>query len=333
MDSKVLAYNYTRSFGVEIEVNSLDRRDFINYPLKKGHLPLGVDYIGDIIAKNFNVPVVVNLWHYTNNNAFWVIKPDSSCGIELCSPVSKGKYGLDQICQVINLISSDSNISIDKRCSLHVHVNVKDCETIDIAAILAWWIKCEAVFIDSIPQDRKRSRYCQYIAASDIFDTNFRDYSRLVKYLGSHKYFTANSFHLLNDERKTVEFRILGNEGCNDSDITRNWIKLLIHFVEMAKKISLPKPWKNNDDYTRGLLILDPKDVFRFLGFLDYELSDEMIGIRNWFLRRLKKNIVTDLQGFWSPASRVRAIQEVDELICELKMDMSITPTLKGRGL
>ena len=322
MDSKVLTYDYTRRFGVEIEVNSLDRRDFIENPLKKGSLPIGIDYIGGIIAKKLCTSVALNPWHYTNNNNYWVIKPDRSCGLEICSPVSKGKHGIDQICNVIETISSDKKISIDKRCSLHVHVNISDCQAWEVAAILSWWIKCETVFLDSIPQVRKRSRYCQYIGASSLFSTDFKDFSHIPRLLGHHKYFTINSFHLMNGDRKTIEFRILGNEGCQNAEITKNWIKLLIHFVERAKKMSLPRPWKNNGDYMCGLCWLDPKDVFRFLGFLDCELSEDIIELRNWFLKRLKKNIVTTLPGLWSPASRARAIQEVDELISTFSVNI-----------
>ena len=110
-----------------------------------------------------------------------------------------------------------------------------------------------------------------------------------------------------------MEFRILGNEGCKDSTTAKYWIKLLIHFVEMAKRKALPNrygsgPW-------HGLLWLDPKDVFKFLGFMDYELDQEMTEIRDWFLRRLKRNAATNLTGFWSRAARAKAIEEVDELV------------------
>ena len=321
MDSaKVLTYDYKRRFGVEIEVNSLDRRDFIADPLRKGKLPEGINYIGEIITKNLHTPVILHPWHYTNNNNNWIVKPDRSCGLEICSPVSKGKYGLSQICRVVEVINADPMVSIDDRCSFHVHVNVSDCDPADIAAILAWWVKCEAVFIDSLPEARKRTRYCQCIGASDLFYHDFREFSYMRGALGQHKYFTVNTFHLNKGERQTIEFRILGHDGCKDANIAKNWIRLLIHFVEIAKRKSLPKPYRNDGNPFRGLCWLDPKDVLRFLDFLDYDLSEDMVEIRNWFVKRLQKNITTNLLGLWSPVSRAKATQEINELASMLNI-------------
>jgi hypothetical protein len=314
-DIKVLKYDYKRRFGVEIETNSLDGRDFINFPLDKHELPEGIDYIGELISKKLKTSVSLHNWHYTNNNNNWVLKPDRSCGLEICSPVSKGKYGMDQICQVIDVINEDPMINIDGRCSFHVHVNLNDCKKTDINAILAWWIKCEAVFIDSLPVSRKNTRYCQCIGASDLFYDDFKDYEYLNLELGEHKYYTVNTYHMNKKRRNSIEFRILGNEGCLDSLIAKNWIRLLIHFVERAKERGLPRLWSNKGTSWRGLLWIDPIDVFEFLGFIGCELSEDMIEIRDWFLKRLKKNITTNLVGFWSRAARAKAIEEVDELI------------------
>ena len=320
--SKVLKYDYKRRFGVEIETNSLSGRDFIGFPLEKNELPDGINYIGEKIAKNLKIPVTIHPWHPTHNNNSWVLKPDRSCGIEICSPVSKGRFGLEQICEVVDIISKDSKIIVDDRCSFHVHVNLDDCNEVSVAAILAWWVKCEAVFIDSLPVARKKSRYCQCIGASDIFYHDFKDYIEINGELGEQKYFTINSFHMNRKKRNSIEFRPLGNEGCKNSEITKNWIRLLVHFVEMAKKQSIPRAWLNVNDPWRGLLWLDPKDVFKFLGFLDCELDENLTEVRNWFLKRLKTNIKTDLLGFWSPEARFKAIEEVEELISHFRLDI-----------
>jgi len=323
---RVLKYDYKRRFGVEIEVNSLSGRDFIDYPLDKNELPDGIEYIGEKIVKNLKIPVILHQWHPTHNNNNWVLKPDSSCGIEVCSPVDKGAYGLNQICNVVDLISSDKKITIDDRCSFHLHVNLDDCSETEITAILAWWVKCEAAFLDSLPASRKRSRYCQCIGISDVFYHDFIDYFAINGALGKQKYYTINSFHMNKKKRKSIEFRPLGNEGCKSVEIAKNWIRLLIHFVEMAKNKSLPRPWVDGvsgiNDPFRGLLWLDPKDVFRFLGFLDCELCKELTEVRNWFLKRLKNNIKTDLLGMWSIQGRAKAIEEVDELISHFKLDI-----------
>ena len=320
--SKVLTYDYKRRFGVEIETNSLSRRDFIAVPLDKDELPDGINYIGEIISKKLKCPVYIYPWHHTNNNNDWVLKPDRSCGLEICSPVDKGNYGINQIGKVVDLINNDPLISVDRRCSFHVHVNLDDCNDADIAAILAWWVKCEAVFIDSLPQSRKSTKYCQCIGISDIFYREFKDYAYMNSELGQHKYYTINTYHMNRNRRRSIEFRIMGYEGCQDSEVAKNWIRLLIHFVEMAKQRSLPKSWLNVGDPWRGLLWLDPKDVFKFLGFINYDLAPDMIIIRDWFLRRLKANIETDLVGIWSRNARIKAIEEVNELISVFGLDI-----------
>ena len=320
--SKLLTFDYKRRFGVEIEANALDGRDFISYPLMdKTELPVGIDYIGELISKKLKIQVDVHPWHYTNYNNNWVLKPDRSCGIEICSPVSKGKYGLSEVCSVVDIVSRDSKIPIDDRCSFHVHVNLDDCDDTDIAAILAWWIKCEAVFLDSVPTARKNTRYCQCIGASDIFYDEFKEYGYVSEELGQHKYFTINTYHMNKNRRKSVEFRILGNEGCRSANNAKNWIRLLIHFVEMAKRRSVPRTRGRVDPWF-GLLWLDPKDVFEFLGFIGCDLAEDMLEIRNWFLKRLKDNVQTDLSGFWSKQARAKSIEEINELIYILGVDI-----------
>ena len=45
-------FNQKRKFGIEIEFNSFDGRDFRKNPLDKGEMPLGIDYIADLVNKN-----------------------------------------------------------------------------------------------------------------------------------------------------------------------------------------------------------------------------------------------------------------------------------------
>src|SRR5688572_42655 len=191
-EMKTLKFNYDRRFGVEIELNSLDRRDFKARPLRQGELPEGTNYIATLLMENLRSPVRINKWNYTHNNfAEWVVKPDSSCGIEVCSPAFKGWTGLKQVVKTIDILEADPKILVDDRCSFHVHVNVMDClsrikrtgmgfnssgyewsKSYDLAAILAWWTKCEPVFLDSVPADRKRSRYCMAIGSTDLLHAN-----------------------------------------------------------------------------------------------------------------------------------------------------------------
>ena len=57
-------------------------------------------------------------WGYeeTNNNSSWVLKPDASCGMEICSPICKGNHGLKRLCRLVDAINDDSKIESDARC-------------------------------------------------------------------------------------------------------------------------------------------------------------------------------------------------------------------------
>lgn len=337
MDSGTIAFKYARRFGMELELNSLDKRDFNAHPLDHGanEQPKGIDYIAEIIQAGINKPVEIHGWHITNNNSCWVIKPDRSCGMELCSPVLKGWPGIKEICQVADILKADKKISIDNRCSLHLHVDVSDCNVNQVANILGWWVKCESVFLDSVPVRRKRNQYCQCIGMMDLFEHDSDwDPQQIIKKLGANKYYTVNCYHYLKQSsggkgRPTLEFRIIENAGCVDSYLIKNWIRLIVHFVEMAKIASMPNKYNPNDPWT-GFCWLDPEDVMRFLGFSgDYGLSKGMEQTRNWFLGRLNNNISKDdtLPGVWSEMARKISRQQISNIVDKIGLtdkDLSI---------
>lgn len=327
-DAKTLNLNYNRLFGVEIELNSLDGRDFEKFPLANGELPLGIDYLGHLLVKNLKSPVKIKTWHHTHNNLnYWICKPDRSCGIELCSPICNGN-DINKVEKVISLLGSDPKVMIDKRCSFHVHINVEDCLckntlfghldwSLDkselLAAILAWWVKCEPVFLDSVGESRKRSRHAMCIGCTDMFTSSEKvSVFKVNTKLSRCKYFTCNCFHLGKGRRPTVEFRIIGNKGCTNPRLAKNWIRLLVHFVDMAKLRGLPENY----------LWLDPKAVFSFLGFTgEFKLCRELEEARNWFLASIISNIEANLPGVWSQPARAFAKMQAEELFSELRLD------------
>lgn len=330
MDStKFLAFNYDRRFGVEIELNARDRRDFQVNPLnyKDGELPDGIEEISTHILDSTGNSVFIKPYHHTNNNREWIIKPDRSCGMELCSPITKGWPGLKNICQVAECLNKLDFLSVDTRCSLHVHIEVADCTMEQIAKILAYWVKCESVFLDSVPDYRKRNQYCQCIGMTDLFEHNTPwSEDTIIRSLGSNKYYTINCYHLYKkthgNDRKSVEFRIIENEGCTDPYLIKNWIRLLVHFVEQAKHAPIPQKYNPNNPWS-GFCWLDPQDVMEFLGFLDTpQLSKGMQQTRNWFLARLYNNISREgrnnLPGLWSEVARKIAREQMFEIMKKL---------------
>ena len=302
-----------RRFGVEIELNTLDGVIKKSNP-DTGEIPFGADYIACVVRKASKGKVEVAPWDYIHNNNNWVIKHDMSCGLEINTPVFKGWYGLKQLISVIDAMSKDGKIKSDKLCSLHVHVGISDLDVRELASVIAYWIKCEHIFFDSVPSHRKNSRYCHLVGMTDWFDTDFdMDPMEIITRVSNTKYGSINAFHFMRgggfsiphpESRQTVEFRIAENTACLDPYFTKNWIRLLLHFVEVTKNIKLPRSYKSGDSST-GLAWLDFPDVYKLLKF-DQPLSPGLQQTRQWFMDRIDNNgYNTGLSGIWSNSGRV----------------------------
>jgi hypothetical protein len=326
MDLPEIRFVYNRRFGAEFEINAFDGRDFKKNPLDAhaGEMPKGSDHVAKLVRDNVEGEnVEITKWGYNHGNNYWVIKPDSSCGIEICAPVYKGWTGIKKVCRVIQALKNDKQIKIDNRCSFHVHLDMSDCDMDNIGKVVAYWIKCESVFLDSVPPKRKRNKYCQQIGISDLFSHDYNIVARdLIMRLGKNKYYTINTYHLAAGRRQTIEFRIIEGEGCTDPYLVKNWVRLLIHFVERALGSPWPRQYSAGDPWS-GLCWLDPIDVMKFLGFDgSYVLSQGMEQTRNWFLARLKTNAPqTGLSGIWSDKARKISIAQIDDLVAKVGID------------
>ena len=338
VENFLLKCDSKRNFGVEIELNSKDRRDFKKNPLKRGEHPLGMmdfskkcsnflkSYSLESDKSNLDPNVQATAWHHTHDNDNWRIKPDSSCGMELCSRVLSGWEGIEEVCKVIEFIKRSSSVKVDSRCSFHCHIDVSDLSDAQIANILKYWIKCESVFIDSVPASRKVNRYCQAIGLTDLFEHDC-DYSDIdiINSLGTMKYYSLNTYHKCRGNRNTIEFRIIESDGCINPFLVKNWIKLLLHFVGVSKWAASPRKYHPDDPWS-SFLWLDPDEVLYFLGFAheDYDLSDGMKQVRNWFLARLKNNIFdSDSLGLWSKMSRSQSKEKLDKVIKSMGLSES----------
>jgi hypothetical protein len=272
-------------FGVEIEVNSFDLK---SRPDSK-KLPEGSYDIAFLVNDLLKERVFVSKWCNNHDNNYWAIKPDSSCGMELCSPVLKGYAGIDKVSQVVAALKKDGRISSDSRCSFHVHFDVSSLSEIQLLSIISWWIKLEGFFMDTVPASRKNNQYCRLIAQSNIVNNvyDFYDLNYFLEKLGSNKYYSLNTFHYYNKRRKTIEFRIMDSFCCLDPQTAKGWISTLHHFIERAISTGLP-PNYEQDNPLSGFCWLDPIDSFAFLDFhLNQHLTDRLLFVRNWLVKRL----------------------------------------------
>ena len=293
--------NNKRRFGVELELNAFDGR---NRPLgyEFGKLPEGIYYIASLVQKVVKDKVFVQKWGNNHNNDSWILKPDSSCGIEICTPVLKGIQGTKQVCSVVDVFSKDKNIKADNRCSFHVHVDVHDLSQEQIASVITWWIKCEYVFLNMVPINRKKNKYCQIVSLSNVvggIEYPMMGSNTLINSIGNHKYYSLNTYHLLNNKRQTIEFRIMDSSSCLNYFDAKNYILFLLHFVNITSKLPKPRNYEKNNQMT-GYAWLDFKSVMNLLNFYDEEnISFGLKEVKNWLFMRMKQNIFYDIDGIF----------------------------------
>lgn len=299
-------------FGAEIEINSFDLK---NRPEAHQSVPLGSYEVAFLVNEVTKGRVSVSKWCNNHNNNHWVVKPDSSCGMEVCSPVLKGWFGAEAISHVVDRMSKDKRIRSDSRCSFHVHFDVSSLSSQELLAVICWWIKLENFFMDAVPSKRKANPYCRMIAQSNVindvsqsFDLNF-----LVERLGVSKYYTLNTFHYYNKRRKTIEFRIMDNSCCLSQNDSLNWVALLHHFINRSLDYGAPPQFVEGNPFS-GYSWLDPIDAFVFLGFMD-ELPRRIRCIRSWLVDRLVKHGKDYLEfGIFSQDFRLRSYKEICKL-------------------
>jgi hypothetical protein len=307
---------------VELEILAFDKK---KRP-ENNQLPKGIDYVVLLVKNNAEENVEAKPYEHTKETNNWVVKPDSSCGLEICTPPMKGWRGIRKVCQVVNAFHYDPKIEVDRSCSVHVHVEVADLTEQQVANVIAYWVKCEPIFMDLVPSIRKRNRYCQLMGMTNLFEHNVSYTPKnLIDKVGEIKYFSMNSRAYRNGERKTIEIRIIEGEGCKDPYLIKNWLRLILHFVEMTSKMPTPRPYTPGDPFS-SLLWLDTKDVLSVLGFMpdQYELSKGLMQTRSWMLARLMKFMTPDV----NKGPRWKAYEELKEVLHRLKQDgIEIDPT------
>lgn len=331
MESVIDSYS-SRNFGIEIETNT---HDGIVVSLGEDDIPFGAEEVAFSLRNALKENVVLDGWGHSVNNESWIVKPDSSCGIEVCSPVLSGWHGINSVVRASQALR-DSKFQADKRCSMHIHVDVSDLSYEDLASLFSWYLKCELVFMDSVPANRKQSKYCHMLGMSHYLQTSTdlasMGRSSLISLISNYKYHATNAFRIMRggdysgERKKTMEFRIVGNEGCLDPMHIKCWVRFVLHFVDTAISKLAPKKPKAGCPET-GIMWLDPKDVYKFLRF-NSSLSLGLQQVKEWFSWQLMENCCSGKHflnhGIFSKEGRSRAIEEYKEMFADLKREHTV---------
>ncbi len=297
-----------RRFGVELEYNTLSGV----IKTGKSDPPDGAGFVADLINKAVKEHVKISGHAATNNNAHWVVKSDSSCGIEVCTPIFKGWSGLESLLLGQLAIVKSGKIKADTRCSFHVHVNISDLTQEQMAVILAHYIKFEAIFMDSVPTRRKINRYCSPLFYEMDINSSL---DNIIYKLKDNKYYSVNCYQYFKSKKPTIEFRIGENDLCLEPYSAKCWVRLLLHFIEIAKDKHYSPKW--NGSKWSGLALLDLEDFVEFMGF-NQNISPGLNQVKNWFLKRISKNIKNDNYGFFNINHRTNTVNYLARMCPEI---------------
>jgi len=164
----------------------------------------------------------------------WHLKTDSSCGLELASPVLTWEdwTAVEEILGVLNHRGAEVN----NACGMHVHHEVSDFTEVHLRRLLMLWAAYEKGLAGFVDPSRVNNRFCQSLSSqSTEFNrlvTQLIPLSRMrmfVQALG--KYRTLNCMNWWRNG--TVEVRLY--QGTLDPKATGFWVALTQQFVELAK--------------------------------------------------------------------------------------------------
>lgn len=205
------------------------------------------------------------------DNEDWVIKPDDTCGFEICSPTMPGAPGsMDIIAMVINLLNFDGlseewNTPITKRCSYHLHIEINDLSPIEIFRFLQTCYRIEKGIKELLPPSRRRSEYAKPLR------NIFQEYPENISVLGvlvQDRNIAVNISNYLT--RGTVEIRYAA--GTTNSNKINFWILLWSCILERSLRNDPPE-----EDLTKL------KDVLDWLRWTD-DGSDSLLSTGRGFL-------------------------------------------------
>jgi hypothetical protein len=135
-----------RTFGVEIEFNS----------------SVSQTTVANILNNKFRSIEFKGEGYNHATVPYWKIITDSSVsdrlgyGLEIVSPILKGKKGLKEVQRILDVMDNNENFEVDITCGIHVHVDVNNQSAQEIANCVKLYAK-QSEYIDAILQPSRRA--------------------------------------------------------------------------------------------------------------------------------------------------------------------------------
>lgn len=130
---------------------------------------------------------------------------------------------------------------VSERCSIHVHVDVRDLERKELYMFMMYYLSLERLLFVYSGKGRYENNYCTPIHLSSDFESrlsrlNSGSSDNFVMALDSSKYAAANTTSVR--ERGSVEIRT--HEGTYDIDRILEWIYILLSIKKASRNNNIP---------------------------------------------------------------------------------------------
>lgn len=284
-----------RHFGVELEIGN----------------EIGIHHIRRIIEQNSSIPVKTCAYRATINNSYWDVKHDGSCGKKTDKfGINEGGYevnsfkaytakDLHHICMIAKKLKK-SGLQVNNNCGVHIHIDASDFSETQMGVFIYNWLLIEETVLQSVPDCRRRSKYCCKNIASrikleedaflspEIIWEHYRpkttklhdnmDRRLAVNLVNYYRHLKLKYYH-----RPTIEFRF--PEGTLISGNVKNWVKLLLHFVNRMSNIKTEMLAVKSVGLEETLEIMGLGGIDNNFSILSPSLHETKV----WFLKRIMR--------------------------------------------
>lgn len=146
------------------------------------------------------------------------------CGYEYVSPLLSGDNGLDQIRGLYDAIRP----LVDRRCGLHVHVDVRDFNDDEKLELVKRLRADKHLFADKVDPSRLINSFCDGDLPVVRNGESFYDYTERLE---GDRYVWVNLLSVY--KHGSIEFRL--HEATKDAEKVCDWVEFLTTYVENVK--------------------------------------------------------------------------------------------------
>lgn len=206
--------------------------------------------------------------------------------------------------------STKSPINISDRCSVHVHLDIRDLDMLQIRNLVMWYIFVERAMFSLVDKSRAKNNYCRPVTDSDFIDSFSQIYSYVNHYKGDIRHESSvygrffdfssgicekySAFNMKTSRTiGTVEFR--HHHGTKDSEEILRWINNILRLKIWAIENPIEAFYESGrlDKSLISTIFPDNKDHWELLdnsGILDYFVIEGRFDVESIVKRDILKN-------------------------------------------